>query len=211
MTPPPRLALGIPPNRDALAGGLAFLDGSARPGWGVDDLCQWFADHLVTPGYMMTPLVVTETGAGTLPLYGHTPASSRELRTILVAARSRVLTTLRGLVASPVDDRFLAEGIFAGRLWRQRVGGASRWVPRPESTTPLSGVVLSLFAVDVLSHRELYAQLLSVCDVCERVTFLEGSHRICAEHLPHRSGTIRKVSIEQEREDPREATHRRGR
>jgi hypothetical protein len=189
---------------------MAFLEGSTRLEWGVDDLCRWFADHLVTPGYMMTPLVVTETGAGTLPLYGHAPASSRELRMILVAARSRVLTTLRGLIASPVDDRFLAEGIFAGRLWRQRVGGASRWVPRPESTTPLSGVVLSLFAVDVLSHREWYARLLSVCDTCDRVTFHEGSHWICAEHLPHRSGTIRKVTVEQEGEDRREATLRSG-
>lgn len=208
---PPRLAPGTRPNRDALAGGLAFLDGSARPEWAVDDLCHWFTDHLVTPGYMMTPLVVTETAAGTLPLYGHPPASSQNLRGILDAARSRVLTTLRGLIASPADDRFLAEGIFAGRLWRQRVGGLSRWVPRPESTTPLSGVVLSLFAVDVLSHRELYAQLLSVCDVCDHVTFHEGSHRICAEHVPHRSGTICKVTVEQEREDPREATRRHGR
>jgi hypothetical protein len=208
---PPRFAPGTRSNRDALAGGLAFLDGSASPEWGVDDLCRWFTDHLVTPGYMMTPLVVTETAAGTLPLYGQTPASPQGLRRILDAARSRVLTTLRGLVASTVDDRFLAEGIFAGRLWRQRVGGASRWVPRPESTTPLSGIVLSLFAVDVLSHRELYAQLLSVCDMCDRVTFHEGSHYICAEHLPHRSGTIRKVTAEQEREDPREATGRHGR
>jgi len=189
------LDAGTSANREALIAGLAFLEGSAAPGWSVGDLRAWFSEHLIRPGYMMTPLLVTEPSAGTVPLYRQLPASTRTLQMILVAARSRILSALRGLTDSPQDDRFLTASIFAGRVSRQRVQGASRWVARPEPTMPLSGVVLSLFAVDALSHREIYNQLLSVCDTCNRVTFHDGGRRSCPEHMLHMSGFIRKVAI----------------
>jgi hypothetical protein len=190
----PVLVPEISPLRPALAAGLAFLEGSAA-GWGVRDLCAWFSEHLIEPGFMMTPLEVTEMPAGTLPLYG-SPVDPGRLRRLLMAARIRVLTQLRGLSGTPPDDRFLTTAIFAGRVWRQRVHGQSRWVPRPEPAMPLSGIVLSLFAVDALSNRELYGKSLSVCDACDRVTFNDGWHRSCPEHMPHESGIMRRVRVE---------------
>ncbi len=190
------LVAPISTNRDALAGGLAFLEGTSSLTWGVGDLCAWFKEHLVDPGCMPTPLVVTEPSAGTLPLYGRPPASSQDVRKILVAARSRVLTALRGLTASPADDRFLTASIFSGRVSRQQVHGAPRWVARPEPTTPLSGVVLSLFAVDVLSNRDFYDHRLSVCETCNRVTFHAGARWACRDHASQWSGVFRKVTGE---------------
>jgi hypothetical protein len=180
-------------NRNALAGGLAFLEGSASPRWGGDDLRAWFTEHLVAPGCMTMPALVTEPSAGTISLHGAPPASAHTLRMIVVAARIRVLSALRDLTASPSDDRFLRAAIFAGRASRQRVQGSAAWVARPEPTAPLSGVVLSLFAVDALSHRELYNQLASVCETCNRVTFHEGGKRSCPEHTTQVSGVFRKV------------------
>ena len=176
------------PNRDALAGGQAFLEASATPDWGISGLGAWFDEHLVMPGHMRTPLVVTEPTAGTVSFHGHASDPGRDPTRILLLARTRVLSALRGLIASPADDRFLSAHIFTGRVWRQRVQGVSRWVPRPEPTAPLSAVVLSLFTVDVLSHREIYTQSLSVCDACDRVTFHEGARWRCVDHAPPLSG-----------------------
>jgi len=183
----------IPTHRTALAGGLAFLEGSASPAWGADDLRAWFTEHLIAPGCMATPLLVTEPSAGTVAFDTALPASARTLRLILVAARSRVLTALRDLTASPSDDRCLMGSIFAGRVSRERVQGSAGWVAHPEPTAPLSGIVLSLFAVDALSHRELYSDLASVCDTCHRLTFHEGGRRGCPEHPARVSGVYCKV------------------
>jgi hypothetical protein len=177
-------------NRDGLAAALAFLEGSASPGWRVDDLRVWFRRHLVVPGCMTTPLLVTEPCAGTIAFHGATPPNCL-LRLILVAARSRVLTAMRGLTAAPVDDRFLAATIFAGRVSRQSVQGTARWVARPEPTAPLSAIVLSLFAVDVLSHRETYDELFGVCDTCDRIGFHRGMRRTCVEHAMPASRVFR--------------------
>jgi hypothetical protein len=180
-------------NRDALAGALAFLEGSAAPGFGVDELSAWFEEHLVATGAMRTPLLVTEPSAGTVALYESRPPPAETVARIVVAARSRVVTALRGLLATPMDDRFLAAAIFAGRVSRQRAKGSARWVARIESTTPLSGVVLSLFAVDVLTHRDIYDNLLSVCDTCNRVTFDDVARRSCPAHTPHESGIFART------------------
>ena len=125
----------------------------------------------------------SQTGAAMLPK-------------VLLAARIRVVTSLRGLMDTPVDDRFLASCIFAGRVRRQRQEGRAQWVARPEPTAPLSGIVLSLFAVDVLAHRELYDRDLCVCDTCGRVSFLEnpGERRSCHEHAPSVSGYVWKAT-----------------
>ncbi len=190
-------ALSFPPpstNHASLAAGMAFLDGAGTRGWGVTGLCGWFSRYVIEPGFMTTPLVVTEPSAGTAPLYTRSHAPPPNLSRVLVAARSRVVGALRGLVASPADDRFVTGAIFAGRVVRRRGDGETEWVPRPEPTAPLSGIVLSLFAVDILSRREVYDRLLSVCEVCDRVGFAEGARHGCADHLPSVSGVIRRVS-----------------
>jgi hypothetical protein len=185
--------------RPPLVAGLGFLHASAQPGWGVGGLRDWFTEHLVDPGHMRAPVVITEPSAGTIMLHGsgeEAIASQAVLPRVLAAARIRVITALRGLIASPTDDRFLAAAIFAGRVRRRRMQTESQWVAQPEPTAPLSGVVLSLFAVDVLSHREEYDRRLCVCDVCNRVTFQDGEIRrkSCPDHQPQVSGMTRRVT-----------------
>lgn len=186
-------------NRLALAAGLTFLEASATPGWGLRGLRDWFGEHLVEPGHMRPPIVVTEPSAGSVTLHGsgaEALTAQSNLPRVLAAARIRIISSLRGLIASPADDRFLAAAIFAGRVRRNRGRNESHWVAQPEPTAPLSGVVLSLFAVDVLSYRDEYDKHLCVCDVCNRITFQEGALRrkSCPDHLPQVSGFTRRVT-----------------
>jgi hypothetical protein len=173
--------------RPLLDAGVAFLEGSASSRWGIEDLRDWMASHLVVRGIMSMPMLVSEPSAGTVPLRG-APVHPRSLRLIVVAARCRVLTALRGLVATPADDRFLSASIFAGRVTRGSVGGISCWVPTPDSATPLSGIVLSLFAADALAHRDTYADLFDECDQCGQMTFHGGGASACLEHELKESG-----------------------
>lgn len=179
-------------DRSALLGGLAFLDGSARATWGEDGLRAWFQEHMVRTGCMAEPLLVREPPAGVLVL----GSGAHGLPEILVAARIRVLAALRGLIASPVDDRFPAAAIFAGRVMRARVGAVSQWVARPEPTAPLSGIVLSLFAADILANREIYDRALCLCNVCNRLMFCEGRRRnACPDHDEQVSGFRHNVTV----------------
>jgi hypothetical protein len=183
-------------NRAALLGGLEFLEVGSHPGWNIGDLRAWFDEHLVERGCMILPRVVMEPGAGSVPLCVGPLASRSHLARILIAARVRVVSTLRGLIALPADDRFLTAAIFSGRVSRRRVERENEWVARPDPTGSLSSIVLSLFAVDVLSHREVYDKLLSVCDTCHRITFQEEAtaRYSCLAHLPRVSGFIQPVT-----------------
>jgi hypothetical protein len=90
--------------------------------------------------------------------------------------------TLRGLISTPCDDRFLNAAIFAGRVRRE--GGRWRLAMRDRDT--LTDVVLGLFAVDVLEHRELHQQTLCVCDTCGRISYdpATTTRSGCHEHVP---------------------------
>lgn len=186
-------------DRAELAAALSFLDASRDPAWDVVGLRRWFDEHLVQAGWMMTPMVVTEVGAGTVPLHGQSSqgvASQSKLPKVLGAARKLVLAALRGLVASPSDDRFLMAALFTGRVQRTRANGVTRWVVRPEPTATLSSVILGLFTADILPHREMYDRSLCICDACDRVTFEADAARTmaCPDHRPSSSGFIRKVT-----------------
>ncbi len=186
--------------RPELVAGLAFLEASRERRWSPLGLCGWFDEHLVQTGVMMTPLVVSELSAGAVALHGtrmHDPDSQLTLTRIVTEARIRVITALRGLRGSPTDDRFLMAAIFTGRVRRTRLVGPNRWVVRPEPTATLSGIVISLFAADVLANRETYDRSLCICDACDRVTFDEDqAHRAtCPAHRPSVSGFIRKVTL----------------
>lgn len=200
---PPRASVAPPMNRAALLAGLSFLDASRDAAWDTLGLRVWFDEHLVQPGSMMAPVVVTEIATGTVALHGSSSqglASPSKLPKVLMAARVRILSALRGLLASPTDDRFLMTAIFTERVQRVRIDGENQWVVRPEATATLSSIVLCLFAADVLSHRELYDRALCICDVCDRVTFDAGATKrtSCPAHLPALSGFIRKVTIAQD-------------
>lgn len=172
-------------DRRGLLGGLAFIEGS--PTWNVRSLNEWFEQHVVATGCMPRLAVLTEHPAGYIALRPggfSLDATEAALPRVLELARTRVVTALRGLVSRPIDDRFLTAAIFTGRVRRRMIGGVPRWMARPEPTAPLSGIVLSLLAVDILSNRELYDRELCVCNACGRISFdgrPEARHT-CFEH-----------------------------
>jgi hypothetical protein len=213
MTPPSSIDAAEVTDRWALAAGRAFLDGTAMGAWGITGLRSWFQDHLVAHGHMHTPVSVSEPPVGTFTLYPQ-DASALEpqasLPALLSVARSNVLGTLRAFVDKPADDRWVTSALFSGRVHRARsplprpgFPGARthatmpRWIPRPDAGGPLSALVLSLFVIDLLTHREAYDRSFCVCDVCGRVSFQEGAarRRSCPAHGSRPSSLVPRVVL----------------
>ncbi|MDC3955892.1 hypothetical protein [Polyangium jinanense] len=167
----------LPPPSEGLAAALSFLEGVASRRMCREELRSWIDRNLVHTGYMARPWRIQEPLFGALPADKHCSAflpeipPTDETAAILVRTRARVVGYLRGLLQSPVDDRFLSAAIFAGRVRRVVVGDSMQWVPRPRSHDILSDIVMSLFVSDILGQREFYAQNLCICDTCGRVRF----------------------------------------
>jgi hypothetical protein len=193
MTPTLPYLGGAGESRSLLAG-MTFLEVTESGRIDLAGLSTWLDDHVVATGCMARPSVVLEPPAGTVALRPGTGAVARanaDLPRVISTARLRVVDALRGLIASPSDDRFLRAGIFLGRVRRQD----GRWVARPEATAPLSGIVLSLFAVPVLSERTFFDRQLCVCDTCGRVSFdaTPGRRHNCPEHAVRVSGVSQRA------------------
>lgn len=194
----------LPPERSALRAGLSFLEGVAA-GWTRTELVAWIDAELVAPGRMVRPTSVHEVAIGSIALDPTTNAKVAraaplaELPKLLAMARSRAVVALRGFVAPAQDDRFLKAAIFANRVERINKDETALWVARLSEKDLLGDIVLSLFTVDILMHRELYERQLCVCDVCGRVSFhpFVTTRVGCPEHIPrsearsgfHRSST----------------------
>ena len=183
-----------PAERPPFIAAKVFLDATLTREWTSRSLHDWFDRHLVAAGWMALPHSISEPGAGTVLLHG---AGATEpdprLTALLDTARRTVVTTLRGLLATPADDSFLAAVIYAGRVRRKRLTWGTEWTPHPEPTAPLSAVVLSVLAADILAHRDFYEEQLAICEVCARVVFEEGAaerRSRCAAHAPPTSGTF---------------------
>jgi hypothetical protein len=175
--------------RRALLAGVTFLEITESGQLDIAGLDAWFEEHIVEPGFMPRLSVVLEPPAGTVSLrpgVGEATRAETDLPRVLTAARLRVVDALRGLISTPSDDRFLRASIFLGRVRREE----GHWVAKPEATAPLSGIVLSMFAVSVLSERAFYDRQLCVCDTCGRVSFdgTPGVRRSCSLHGPRASG-----------------------
>jgi hypothetical protein len=146
---------------------------------------------------MEAPSAVNDAAVGTAPLRpGARVAAQRaakleDVPRIMELARTRVLDALRAFIKLPPDDRFLQAAIFAERVQRGRDGRASVWVARPRESDSLANIVLSLFAVDILSHREFHEAHLCVCEVCGRVSFdrTATSSTGCTLHVPRTEST----------------------
>src|SRR5262245_41803399 len=157
----PRLSPSV--ERTTLLGGVAFVDGVAS-GWGCWELTGWFEDHLVAPGRMpKSPASVTEQGFGSITVDPRRSDLKRkgatgieEMPRVHAAARTRVIEALRGFMAAAADDRFLNAAIYAKRVERKQRGKQVAWVACPSESDRLSDIVLSLFAADILMHREFH-------------------------------------------------------
>lgn len=181
--------------RPYLGAGLAFVDAACAETLRASELSGWFSTWLVSRSIMAAPPSVHEAGAGMVSLAAI--AQSRagsglvadtletRLARIVAAARVRVGVVMSGLVAKPVDDRFLNSTVFAGRVERMSEKIAI-WRPTPKATDQLSDIVLSLFAADALAHREEYDSSLCVCGVCGRIAILQGTAERRRCHLHQR-------------------------
>lgn len=186
--------LGGAEERRALLAGISFLDLTDAPDLHVSMLADWFDQHVVADGCMPRLSVLLEPPAGSVALRAIGAAADRsamDLPRFIATARTRVIGGLRGLIGQPSDDRFLRAAIFLNRVRREE----GRWIARPEPTAPLSGIVLSLFAVAILAERQYYDHHLCVCDTCGRVSFdpTPAMRRSCPAHSSRISGVQRKT------------------
>jgi hypothetical protein len=179
--------------RPVLAAGLAFLDLAVEAARAAKirggDITAWLKAWLVNPGLMPMPPTVQEPGAGTVAVGtassgAWATGTDARLCRIVAAASGRVTLTLGGMLASPVDDRFLSAAIHSGRVTRTSGERGPTWRASPSITDRLSDVVLSLFAADALSNRDEYDACLCVCDVCGKVALRPGqlARTRCEEH-----------------------------
>ncbi len=158
--------------RPGLACTLAFHGAAQAESIDTKALVAWLQAHLVTPGFLPAmPATVQEPGAGVVALADRPEGAAAvayedRVRSIVRTARLRVVAAVQGLVARPVDDRFLHAAIFEGRVVRD-----VRWSPHLKGTEKLSDVVLAALASDVLTHREAYDALLCICAVCGDISF----------------------------------------
>ncbi|MDI1483148.1 hypothetical protein [Polyangium sp. y55x31] len=186
----PTLLTGADNDRGALIGALAFVEGVGIGAMGARELKTWIEEYLVRAGRMQRPVQVAEPMAGTLLLdtlntVGAPPSATKALLDrILGRARSRVVFTLRGLITDPPEDGFLEIATKSSRVQPLGIGSKVSWIARPQKEDSLSDIVLSLFAADILSNRNLYDQNLCVCDTCGRVSFRAKmmSRTGCREH-----------------------------
>jgi hypothetical protein len=171
---PPAIALLSARSRHALVAALKFLDGAALRTLDVSSLDAWLQRYLVGTGWMPWPGQVSERMAGRLALMPGeraTPEITARCESIVHEARAQVVLALRSFIGPESDDRFLAAAIFRGRVQRDSRGMMAAWVPQPHIEDPLSEIVLSLFAADILGNRESYERALGVCRACGRVSF----------------------------------------
>ena len=157
--------------RAELMAGLTFVE--AATGWGAADLARWFTAHARLLGRDEPPARSIRSGHAGL---------DAQLPRELAMVRWQVILTLRGLLACPADDRFLHAAIFAERVRR----GQGAWRVEAQAGDSLTEIVLALFAVDVLTHREFHEQKLCVCDVCGRISYNPGAttRAGCPDHVP---------------------------
>jgi hypothetical protein len=178
---------GSQADRLALLAGLMFIEG-ATAGWGARDLTDWFVTYASAMSRTAPPPSVTDGVVGTIALVpGTKPAGEKVARIdalpkLLAMSRWRVVVTLRGLLSQPADDRFLQAAIFAERVRREK----SAWTAQARDTDLLSDIVLSLFAVDILTQRSFHEQNMCVCDVCGRISYNPAvtTRSGCSDHLP---------------------------
>ncbi len=176
-------ACDLSADRTALLAGLAFIEGAT--GWTAVDISGWFQAYARELGRGAPPPSVIDPALGAASLTLPTVCKPRrpdQLSRLLAMSRWQAIMTLRGLLSSPCDDRFLNAAIFSGRVRRD----AGRWQLDARDGDSLSDIVLGLFAVDVLAHREFHQQNLCVCDVCGRISYNPAAttRAGCADHVP---------------------------
>jgi len=176
-----------PMRRAALVAGLAFLEGAQMGRLDRAGLFAWF-EELLAPLDIEPPTIVHEGGTGhvalTQPRRGESKVLDAMIVQVVEIARAKVVSAVRSLLSpEPIED-FLALAVSSGRVDQGPALSSGRhrgvsWVPTPTGEERLSSIVLSLFAADVLNHREQWALDSRICSDCGRVSFDRAAPSSC--------------------------------
>jgi hypothetical protein len=161
---------------------LAFLRGTDA-GWNKRDIAHWLAGpYRAVTSFAATPEIPDNSSTFRRPPKALVPD---KLDAVLKSAKEEVLATL--ILAAPPDSdvRFSHRAVAAGHVIRTRdAQGRAGWAPVDAPRMLLAERVLSLISVDYLMRPADYLALLSVCGVCQAVSF-DAQVRVrghCAEH-----------------------------
>jgi hypothetical protein len=167
--------------RSGLVSALTLLEAIHGNLVGIESLRHWYREAFPTSG---APRRIWEDQVHILTT--ERASAALDERTLLIgrAAQEKVVTALRGLLATPEDDSFVRGAIYSDRVERVSERGAARWAARLRGDEALSDAILALFAADLLEHRASYEGRLAICDQCNRVTFSDQRlrRRECHEH-----------------------------
>ncbi len=173
--------------RDAI---VSFVVGSATS-WGKSGLAVWLGG----PYRLLvrhTPRVEgPPRRSDVVPASVRTQLASQSVEGIVAGARQEVLTTLR---LAPENGSFARSSLHAGYVRRTRdASGRAGYAPVDHERMRLSDRVLSLAAVDYLMRPSDYLALLTVCKVCEKITFDPHTRArgLCQAHAP----SLRRIPI----------------
>ena len=175
---------------------LAILRGIGA-GWGKREVAKWLAG----PYRALTSLATEPEAPEDSRTFRRLPTSlsvdATRLDDVLRAAKEDLLATL--ILAAPPDSdvRFSTRAVTAGHVVRTRdAGGRGGWAPVDAPGMLLADRIASLVSVDYLMRPADYLALLSVCGLCQAVSF-DAQVRVrgqCAAHGPRsKSGTRASV------------------
>jgi hypothetical protein len=166
--------------RDAL---LAILRG-IDTGWSKREVAQWLAG----PYRALTAFAATPDAPDHSSTFRRMPKKAlvaAQLDAVLRAAKEEVLATLLMAVPPDSDVRFSNRAVAAGHVIRTKdARGRAGWAPVDAPGMLLADRILSLVSVDYLMRPADYLALLSVCGMCQAVSF-DAQVRVrghCPEH-----------------------------
>jgi hypothetical protein len=169
---------------------VAFTRGAGKA-WAKRDLGGWLAG----PYRSLTAFAAgDEAPPSRPPSSGKLRAAPRitaaeKIDSLLSGANEEVLATLMMAAPPTLDLGFIERAIRAGHVTRSRdAAGRIGWVPIDMRGMSLADRILSLVTVDYLMRPGDYVALLSVCGVCQVVSFDAqtrmrgrcGAHRVAA-------------------------------
>ncbi len=165
--------------RDATLSILRGIDA----GWKKRELAEWLAG----PYRRLTSFTTVPDVPEDSRTFRRPPRTlvTLQLEAVLRAAKEEVLATL--ILAAPPDSdvRFSHRAVTAGHVVRTRdANGRGGWAPVDAPGMLLADRILSLVSVDYLMRPADYLALLSVCGMCQAVSF-DAQVRVrgqCAEH-----------------------------
>ena len=171
---------------------IAFLQGVGGA-WEKKDIAAWLrGPYAELTSYTAGLLETEDQDSSTFVRIRN--VNAKKLDDVLRAAKEEVLATL--LMAAPPDSdvRFADRAIAAGHVSRTRdKNGRGGWAPIDAPGMLLHERVLSLVSVDYLMRPSDYLALLSVCGVCQAVSF-DAQMRVRGHCIVHRKSS-RKIAV----------------